>query len=338
MKKINKKKASVLVFSLIVLFIVTAIALGMASTTVIARKMAMSTGKSAGSFQSADSGAETALKKIKDFQSGSSKTVGDVGNCSSGVVTGNIGDSSSGSYSIYFYKKDGDSASCSDNLSDISKIKSTGTYSQTARAVEVSFEQCPPTVDYGGDTYNTIKIGSQCWLASNLNVGSKIPGTNNQGSNCPSIQKYCYGDSDSNCNNDGGLYQWDQAMCGSTIEGAQGICPTGWHISTDAEQYTLENYLKDSGQTCDQNRLNKWQCLIAGTRLKTGGDSKFNARMSGNRHISGSFSNIGSTTFFWSSSKSGSNYVFRGTASSSTGVYRNAYSAGFGFSVRCTKD
>ncbi|PIU75308.1 MAG: hypothetical protein COS76_01505, partial [Candidatus Portnoybacteria bacterium CG06_land_8_20_14_3_00_39_12] len=39
---------------------------------------------------------------------------------------------------------------------------------------------------------------------------------------------------------DGGLYQWNQAMCGSTTEGAQGICPAGWHIATDAEWCTLE--------------------------------------------------------------------------------------------------
>jgi len=96
-----------------------------------------------------------------------------------------------------------------------------------------------------GRVYATVLIGTQCWFKQGLNVGTRIDGGSNQGTDCSSasaIQKYCYNDDEANCNSnnnpnypDGGLYQWNQAMCGSTSPGAQGICPPGWHFPTDEE-------------------------------------------------------------------------------------------------------
>ena len=87
-----------------------------------------------------------------------------------------------------------------------------------------------------GKTYPTVQIGTQCWMAWNLNVGSMIPYTQEMANN-GTVEKYCYDNSTSNCDVYGGLYQWDEIMNYSTTPGTTGLCPpvTGWHLPTDAE-------------------------------------------------------------------------------------------------------
>jgi len=103
---------------------------------------------------------------------------------------------------------------------------------------------CPgmPTVEYEGKTYNTVLIGSQCWLRENLDIGVKVDGNANQQNN-GIIEKWCYDNEDSNCELYGGLYQWEEMMKYSTTEGSQGICPNGWHIPADNELCELTTYL-----------------------------------------------------------------------------------------------
>ncbi len=92
---------------------------------------------------------------------------------------------------------------------------------------------CPSTVtDADGNVYNTIAIGSQCWMQENLNVGTKINSEEAQNNNGV-LEKYCFNNSTSNCNTYGGLYQWGEYMqYDYYTEGVQGICPNGWHIPT----------------------------------------------------------------------------------------------------------
>jgi len=169
---------------------------------------------------------------------------------------------------------------------------------------------CGDVIAYSGQNYNTVQIGSQCWFKENLNVGVKIAGLFNASKN-GIIEKYCYNDSEANCLNgkgftDGGLYQWDEAMAYSNIEGTRGICPEGWHIPKDSEWYILES---------------------------TGG---FDGVLAGGRLNDGSFGGRGAVTFFWSSTESGAGAWLRGL--SSVGFSRNALYKGNGFSVRCLKD
>jgi uncharacterized protein (TIGR02145 family) len=98
------------------------------------------------------------------------------------------------------------------------------------------------TVSYGGQTYNTVIIGDQCWMNENLNIGTSILGTNDQTDNSL-IEKYCYDNDEDYCDDYGGLYQWDEAMQYTTTVGAQGICPDGWHIPSYAEVTDLYQYL-----------------------------------------------------------------------------------------------
>mgnify|MGYP001575280427 CR=1 FL=1 len=255
-------------------------------------------------------------------------------------------------------------ATVTDNFTDITKIADSTslTVDTTGGTVSLSASSswtCGNTLVDSRDskTYTTVTIGTQCWMAANLNVGTMITSCTNgyagvcttggdtvqnqtgySGTTCGSIQKYCYSDTEANCTANGGLYQWNQTMCGSTTAGVQGICPTGWHVPTDAEQYTLENYLKDTGQTCDANRSAVYDCATAGTKLKSGGSSGFVGLLSGYRGTGGSFGSLTSYAYFWSSVQSSTLAFDRGLHSSLTTVYRNAYDKANGFSVRCLKN
>lgn len=196
--------------------------------------------------------------------------------------------------------------------------------------------------DADANTYNTLAIGSQCWLDRNMNVGTRISGATAQTNNA-TIEKYCYSNLDSNCNDnhpnkpDGGLYQWNEAMQYSTTEGAQGICPAGFHIPTDAEWHTLEKFLKDSGQSCDPER-DGFSCAPAGTKLKPGNSIGFEGNFSGF---------VDSNLFFlrnmfsysWSSSASSTeDSHVRLFGSAEINVMRSVVSIAIGASVRCVQD
>lgn len=102
--------------------------------------------------------------------------------------------------------------------------------------------------------YKTVTIGTQTWMAENLNFGTRIDGISDQTDN-NIIEKYCYGDLSSNCDTYGGLYQWDEMMQYTTTAGTQGICPTGWHLPKDDEWKILEMALGMSQSQADASGL-----------------------------------------------------------------------------------
>jgi uncharacterized protein (TIGR02145 family) len=186
-----------------------------------------------------------------------------------------------------------------------------------------------------GKTYKTITIGSQTWMAENLNIGARINGSANQTNN-GIVEKYAYNDNDSNVNIYGALYQWDEAMGYDTIPSAQGICPSGWHLPTDAEWKTLEMAL---GMTQSGADSTEWRGTDQGTKLKEGGSSGFQALLSGYRGGDGSFYDLGSYADFWSSSQCGASTAWRRyLASGDAGVNRGSNRKVLGFCVRCVKD
>ena len=155
------------------------------------------------------------------------------------------------------------------------------------------------TVTYGGKDYHTVSIGNQCWLKENLNVGSMISLENNPANN-DKIEKYCYWNNSAECERYGAYYTWGEAMQYSTKEGAQGICPSGWHIPTRNEFNTLAtsvnesgNDLKEIGQGYSEVGTNKsgFSALLAGSR-----GAKTNFGLPG-------FNPPGFATLFWSSTQ-----------------------------------
>jgi len=200
---------------------------------------------------------------------------------------------------------------------------------------------CSLPFTYGGVTYTGVEIGDQCWMTENLNIGDMILDSASATDN-GIIEKYCGNDNIDNCTNNGGLYPWDEAMGYVETDGAQGICPNGWHLPTDAEEYTLENYLTDSPNTCDAARLLAWDCANAGEDLRTG---DFGANFSGYRGMNGLFyDQSGESAFWWSSSLHVSSPFSRMLYPANTAVYRydgDAWGAGgrlYGWGVRCIKN
>jgi uncharacterized protein (TIGR02145 family) len=199
--------------------------------------------------------------------------------------------------------------------------------------------------DADGNVYHVVKIGTQCWLKENMRVGTRINVASNQTNNAI-IEKYCYGDIPAFCtanhpnNPDGGLYRWDEAMQYSTSPGAQGICPSGWHIPTHNEFTTLERAVCTSGTCATDFPYNTTTTgnrgTAEGTKLMPSGTSGFEGNLSG--YYSWTSLNRGFTGFFWSSSESGSAAWYRSMVSINGGISRDTIDKFYGFSVRCLKN
>jgi len=134
--------------------------------------------------------------------------------------------------------------------------------------------------------YPTVQIGSQCWMAANLNYGTVLNSSQVQNDNCLS-EKYCYSDVTGNCTKYGGLYQWDEVMKYDDTPAGQGLCPPGWHVPTEAEWTTLFNFYLGNG--------------LAGKPLQDTIMAGFRAQTSGVFYLNSSWSFNGFATLFWTS-------------------------------------
>jgi len=208
-----------------------------------------------------------------------------------------------------------------------------------------------PTVSYEGQVYNTIQIFSQCWLKENLNVGTMIPGTQEMSNNSV-IEKYCYNNEQDSCTKYGGFYQWWEMMQYTTQQGAQGICPSGWHLPTDEEWKVLEGAVDSQYGIGDH----EWDIGVdirgfdAGTNLKSpsgwyyegnGTDLfGFSGLPGGSRGYVGIFGQIGIQGCWWTSTESYDyNWWYHSLAYCSQEVNRDYFGAeGNSYSVRCLRD
>ncbi len=209
----------------------------------------------------------------------------------------------------------------------------------------------PFTDSRDGKTYNTVQIGTQCWMAQNLNIGTRINGSGNQTNN-GIIEKYCYSNLESNCTIYGGLYQWNEMMQYVTTPGVKGICPTGWHIPTDAEWTTLTTYVNNqSSYLCNSTSGNIAKAMAATTLWNSSGNTcaignnlslnnatGFTAVPAGDRYDN-AFYGIGLYGGWWSSSEgSTSDAWYWGVGYGHSTMNREGGPKGPGFSVRCLRD
>jgi uncharacterized protein (TIGR02145 family) len=220
----------------------------------------------------------------------------------------------------------------------------------------------PGTVtDASGNTYPTVTIGTQVWMAENLRTtkyqdGSNIPivTDNIQWSNNYSFQQpmMCWYNNDSatySANRFGALYNW--YVVNPSANGNKNVCPTGWHVPTDAEWNILIKYLDPAADT---TCLVCTQSSISGGSMKSTGTLFWESPNTGATNISGftglpagirgsaPFREIGRYTYWWSSTPSNNGgglawirrlYYQDGTAFR---TYPNSNSSGF--SVRCLRD
>jgi uncharacterized protein (TIGR02145 family) len=196
-----------------------------------------------------------------------------------------------------------------------------------------------------GQNYPTVQIGTQCWMARNLNIGTRINGDDDPDPDEDSfIAKYCYDDLESNCDIYGGLYHWKVAMDWITEEGAQGICLTGWHVPTDGEWTTLTTYL--GGITIAGGKMKSTGTIETGTGLwyapndGATNESGFTGLPGGYRdYDDGSFGYLGELGYFWSSSRYQPDYPrYHKLDFNYIGAVRDYEYYEYGFSVRCLKD
>ena len=169
-------------------------------------------------------------------------------------------------------------------------------------------------------TYQTVQIGSQCWMAEDLNYGIEIPYTQDQRDNC--IAEYFRNASHVTRN---AYYQWDELMQYDATPADQGFCPPGWHVPTENDWNVLFANYTGSG--------------LAGSPLKTSGFSGFNALLSGMRDIKSSWDLNGVAGFYWSSTPYGSAKAWaHGMNEVDPSVSRYPALRVNAFSVRCIQD
>ena len=208
---------------------------------------------------------------------------------------------------------------------------------------------CPglPTITYEDQVYNTVQIGDQCWMKEDLNVGIMIPGTQEMADN-GIIEKYCYNNDTANCDEYGGLYQWNEIMQYTTLDGAQGICPDGWHIPTDEEMKILEGTVDSQYPVGDTEWDNYgWRGFDVGLFLKSVSDWNgngngldlygFAALPGGYRTSTGYFGELGISYSPWASTGDGIAAHGRVLKNNDNRQRRNEWYGILGFSCRCIK-
>ena len=164
------------------------------------------------------------------------------------------------------------------------------------------------------------------------------------------IEKYCYNDDENICTIYGALFQWDEMMQYTTIEGVQGICPPGWHIPTDMEFQVLEGVVDSQygvGAPVWDGTI--WRGFDAGLNLKfssgwgSGGNGTdlfdFSGLPGGYCYFDGTFDGIGGSGFWWTTTQYGTYRAWgRSLGWYYSSVGRNFDTKTIGFSVRCIKN
>jgi uncharacterized protein (TIGR02145 family) len=193
-------------------------------------------------------------------------------------------------------------------------------------------------------TYETVTIGEQMWMAENLNYAA-------EGSKC-------YNNDPANCATYGRLYDWATAMalpssCNSTFCASQinakhrGVCPSGWHMPSNAEWDALFRFAGDTNGTpsiynSPTPTANRY--LKATSGWNSGGNGEdtygFAALPGGYGDYNGRFGHVGYYGCWWSASEGRSDYAYYRSM-----LYNDEGSNCWGhndkrhlFSVRCAQD
>ena len=245
------------------------------------------------------------------------------------------------------------SSSSSDCLSSSSAQSSSSSVASSSGVPEGYVD--PLTVVKGtmtderdGQTYKTVKIGTQTWMAENLNYAYTDVPYNYSGYTSDSTS-WCYSNAAANCTKYGRLYTWAAAMdsvgtwsangkgCGynktcSPTYPVRGVCPEGWHLPTRTEWYTLFTAVGGSSTAGKMLKSTSgWNSSGNGT------DAYSFAALPVGYYNDGNYYNEGYHAYFWSSTEYNRNFAYN------MGSYYNYDATDFnyvylGFSVRCVKD
>jgi uncharacterized protein (TIGR02145 family) len=193
--------------------------------------------------------------------------------------------------------------------------------------------------DIDGNEYPVVEIGNQCWTAENLKTskfadGSVIPNTSNNDT-WANLTSPAWCNYENNAGNDaiyGKLYNW------YTVADPRNVCPTGWHVPTDADWTVLSDYL--GGETVAGGKMKTtsgWQSPNTSATNESGFSG---LPGSGRGYYNGGFFIVGSVEGYWWSSSDAVIYGawYRRLDYDEGGAYRGNDDKRFGFSVRCLRD
>ncbi|MFN6019384.1 MAG: fibrobacter succinogenes major paralogous domain-containing protein [Bacteroidota bacterium] len=230
-----------------------------------------------------------------------------------------------------------------------------------------AFSPCGTTIsDIDGNSYNTVLIGAQCWTKENLRVrrynstnpdlnGRSIlfDATGGSGGSSTTWQNLTIGahtiyandstTTPSNRTKYGYLYNWYAAKGIYTTGNIAStdtlnICPSGWHVPTDAEWTTLTTEL--GGESVAGGKMKSigtayWNSPNTGATNESG----FSALPGGVRNSVGSFFDIRNNAFFWSATELDNSNAWNRYLNYNGGlVYVNYSNKSFGASVRCLRN
>lgn len=170
--------------------------------------------------------------------------------------------------------------------------------------------------------YRTTKIGEDTWMADNMNY---IDTTSllKKGS-------VCYDSTDSNCTTYGRLYTWNAATLGGT---EQGVCPSGWHVSTRTDWDNLEKAVNNTAKIGTLLKATRLWKEIAYPKNEFG----FTAIPAG--YYDGKFAGLGTSAQFWTSTiVSDSSAFYYSISNANTVLEKFAKSKTVARSVRCVKN
>ena len=217
-------------------------------------------------------------------------------------------------------------------------------------------------VDVQGNYYSTVQIGSQCWMKENLRTtkyadGTSISASSSTTGDSETVPYYAnYSSHPLPLEKRGYLYNWAAVMhsespSSANPSGVQGICPSGWHVPSDAEWNTME-----ATQTSATLTVTDFRGDHAGKLAGEGWNSSTSANTPGkandpNHNASGfsavpagsgysnSIGQAGVHTYFWTATADGSDVYERFMYYASAGVKRDKTSVTYFFeSVRCVRN
>jgi len=208
--------------------------------------------------------------------------------------------------------------------------------------------------DQNGNSYKTVVIGTQTWMADNLrslsyNDNTTIPViavdttwnnlitaatcTYSNTSNGDSIKRF------------GRLYNWYAVNSGK-------LCPLGWHIPSETEWVTVTKYLMDNGYGYGGTgekiaksiaSTSGWQTSTqageVGNNQGSNNKSGFSATAGGQKNEDGTFVSIGNNAYWWSSTELNYGFAYYHSINSYSAVVDTVLNhKSVGLSVRCVKN
>lgn len=251
--------------------------------------------------------------------------------CSIGYSSNSMGEDHFNSLSV---------SSTSPSISSPSETSS----SSSSYTQPISYGTLVDTRD--GQTYKTVTIGNQIWMAENLNYAT-------------AEKSYCYGGVAANCDKYGRLYTWPAAMdsagtwstngkgcgygsaCSVAFAGSatlvRGVCPEGWHLPTQTEWETL--FTAVGGQSTAGQKLKAASGWTAYSGIINEDAFGFSALPAGD-DLLGYYHGEGNKAHFWSSTEYNSRdaYYMRLYCGNDYAYLEDHDSKHYGFSVRCLKD